>query len=102
METSPRHGRGNILSKDTYAYTTGTLGTVQNTDSYEYFEQSSSYLWGDGLVRYNGGFNVYDAIGTRPSMKTETPSISLGKTVANWQAEQKAIRVLRTPTTLTV
>ena len=56
--------RGNILSRKTYAYTTGTLGTVQDTDTYEYFGQSSTYAWGDVLLRYDGiDYNVYDAIG---------------------------------------
>jgi len=50
---------GNILYKRTYAYTTGTLGTVQSTISYGY----NNANWGDLLTINNGNTVSYDAIG---------------------------------------
>ena len=50
---------GNILSKKQYAYTTGTLGTVQQIVSYAYGDAD----WKDKLTRYNGVDIAYDAIG---------------------------------------
>ncbi len=49
---------GNITSKVKYAYTTGTLGTAQQTIPYEY-----DTVWKDKLVKYNGKSITYDAIG---------------------------------------
>ena len=51
--------RGNILEKKTYAFTLGTLGTAQKTDSYGYATDS----WKDRLTSYNGQTITYDAIG---------------------------------------
>ena len=51
--------RGNILEKKTYAFTLGTLGTAQKTDSYGYATDS----WKDRLTSYNGSTITYDAIG---------------------------------------
>ena len=51
--------RGNILEKKTYAFTLGTLGTAQMTDSYGYATDS----WKDRLTSYNGQTITYDAIG---------------------------------------
>ena len=51
--------RGNLLSKKTYAFTLGTLGTAQKTDSYGYATDS----WKDRLTSYNGQTITYDAIG---------------------------------------
>ena len=50
---------GNILSSKTYAYTIGTLGTVQRTVSYDY----SSSSWGDLLTSYWGNSITYDGVG---------------------------------------
>ena len=64
METSPRHGRGNILSKDTYAYTTGTLGAVEDSQPYWYYDQWSTEAWGDVLRAYDySPYFSYDSIG---------------------------------------
>jgi len=49
---------GNILSKSRYAYTTGTVGTVQQTIAYVY-----DATWKDKLISYNGKGITYDAIG---------------------------------------
>ena len=51
--------RGNILEKKTYAFTPGTLGTVQSTHTYGYATDS----WKDRLTSYNGQTITYDAIG---------------------------------------
>ena len=50
---------GNILNKKQYAYTTGTLGTVQQIASYAYGDSD----WKDKLTRFNGVDIAYDAIG---------------------------------------
>ena len=51
--------RGNLLSKKTYAFTLGTLGTAQKTDTYGYATDS----WKDRLISYNGQTITYDSIG---------------------------------------
>jgi RHS repeat-associated protein len=50
---------GNLLNKKRYAYTTGSLGTVQETISYTYGDSN----WKDKLTNYNGMAITYDAIG---------------------------------------
>lgn len=50
-----------------------TLGTVQDTETYEYFGQSSTDAWGDVLLRYDSiNYNVYDAIGNPTRYFNET------------------------------
>ncbi len=50
---------GNMTAKKRYAYTTGTLGTVQQTVSYTYGDNN----WKDKLTAYNGQTFTYDTIG---------------------------------------
>lgn len=50
---------GNITSKVKYAYTTGTLGSAQQTIPYVYGDSN----WKDKLTSYNGQTITYDAIG---------------------------------------
>ena len=50
---------GNITAKKKYAFTTGTLGTVQTTYTYSYNDSS----WGDLLTSYDSTTIVYDEIG---------------------------------------
>ena len=54
---------GNRISKGTYAFTTGTLGTVQSTMTYAYGDNN----WGDKLTSYTSGNTTqnieYDEIG---------------------------------------
>ena len=50
---------GNILNKKRYAYTTGALGTAQETITYTYGDEN----WKDKLTAYNGVDIAYDAIG---------------------------------------
>ena len=54
---------GNLLYKRTYAYTTGTLGTVQETVTYTYGNSSRK----DQLTSYNGQSITYDASGNPTS-----------------------------------
>ena len=49
---------GNILSRKTYAYTTGTLGPATETDTYTY----NNTNWGDLLTSYQVGSNAAVAI----------------------------------------
>ena len=51
---------GNITAKKRYAYTTGMLGSVQQTISYTYGDSN----WKDKLTKYNGTSLSYDAQGT--------------------------------------
>ena len=52
------------MSRKTYAYTTGTLGSPTDIDSYTYYDQWSEVVWGDGLKSYNGSAAfTYDGIG---------------------------------------
>lgn len=50
---------GNILSRKEYAYTTGTVGTLQSTVSYSYGKSG----WGDLLTSFNGKAVESDEIG---------------------------------------
>ena len=47
------------MSKVTYAYTAGTLGSAASTETYTY----GNAAWGDQLTEYNGTAISYDAIG---------------------------------------
>lgn len=66
---------GNILQKNKYAYTTGTVGTVQDTVTYGYTDSQ----WGDKLTSYNGSIITYDSMGN--------PKSYLGKTLS-WEGKQ--------------
>jgi RHS repeat-associated protein len=50
---------GNLLSKNTYDYTTGELGAVTDTDTCTYGDAN----WTDLLTEFNGQSIVYDQIG---------------------------------------
>jgi len=50
---------GNITSRKTYSFTTGTLGTATKTESYTYGNAS----WGDLVTSINGYSITYDAVG---------------------------------------
>lgn len=58
---------GNITSRTEYAYTTGTLGTVQSTVNYTY-----DTTWGDLLTGYNGKTIESNTIGNMLSDGTWT------------------------------
>ena len=50
---------GNILNKKKYVYTTGTVGSVQQTIPYTYGDTN----WKDKLTKYNGVTLTYDDMG---------------------------------------
>ena len=50
---------GNRLSKTTYAFTVGTLGTAEKTETYTYADET----WGDLLTGFGDRDVAYDAIG---------------------------------------
>jgi len=68
---------GNILSKKEYAYTTGTLGSVQSTVNYTY-----DGTWGDLLTGYNGKTITSDTIGNMLSDGTWTYTWEHGRELA--------------------
>ena len=60
--------RGNITARKTYNeckdVETSSLGTPDSIDSYTYYQQWDTDMWGDGLKSYNGSATfTYDAIG---------------------------------------
>ena len=52
-------GAGNLTSKKEYAYTTGALGTIKATHSYQY----AGGTWCDRLTFYDGACIVYNSAG---------------------------------------
>lgn len=60
---------GNITSKKRYAFTTGTLGDVQQTYSYSYNDST----WSDLLTSYNGDDITYVNFKKLISQLTKTP-----------------------------
>ena len=52
-------GAGNLTSKKEYAYTTGALGAIKATHSYQY----AGGTWGDRLEFYDGACITYNAAG---------------------------------------
>ena len=66
---------GNILSKVKYAYTTGTLGSAQQTIPYVYGDSN----WKDKLTSYNGKAITYDAIGNPLNDGTWTYTWNAGR-----------------------
>ena len=69
---------GNILTKKEYAYTTGTLGTVQSTKTYTYGDSS----WKDLLTKYNGTTLSYDDGGNLTGDGTWTYTWQHGRQLA--------------------
>ncbi len=69
---------GNILTKKEYAYTTGTVGTVQKTINYTY----GNNQWKDLLTAYNGKTISSDAVGNMTSDGTWTYTWEHGKQLA--------------------
>ncbi len=84
--------RGNILSRKTYDYTIGEVGTIRDTDVYLYS--------GDRLMSYDGSMNFqYDAIGN-PTLyfnSTSSRSPSIEKIYAGYRyqyfSKEHGIRV---------
>ena len=61
-------GNGNIIKKNEYAYTTGTLGTATDTIAYEYSDSS----WKDLITSYDGTLIDHDALGNPSNWRTFT------------------------------
>lgn len=78
---------GNITFKKKYAYTTGTLGTVQQTIPYVY----SDSTWKDKLTSYNGTTITYDTIGN---------PLSDGTWTYTWQAGRQLKTMVKTGMTV--
>ena len=92
---------GNITSRKEYAYTTGSLGSVQSTINYTYGDSS----WGDLLTGWNGKTITSDTIGNMTSDGTwsytwehgrELASMSSGGTTWNFTYNADGLRTKRT------
>ena len=70
---------GNILKREEYAYTTGTLGVVLDTVNYTYGDST----WGDLLTAYDGATITYDGIGNPVSDGTWTYTWEHGRQLAS-------------------
>lgn len=78
---------GNITSKVRYAYTTGTLGTVQETIPYTYSDSN----WKDKLTTYNDRTFTYDAIGNPTSDSIWSFEWEIGRRLKRMSAEGTAL-----------
>ena len=74
---------GNITSKVRYAYTTGTLGTAQETIPYAYGDSN----WKDKLTAYNGRTFTYDAIGNPTNDGVWSYEWAVGRRLKSMSAE---------------
>ena len=92
---------GNILKREEYAYTTGTLGAVLDTVNYTYGDST----WGDLLTAYDGATITYDGIGNPVSDGTWTytwehgrqlASMSNGTTTWTYTYDANGMRIGRT------
>ena len=97
---------GNILSRNEYAYTTGTLGTATDTVNYVY----DTGDWGDLLKSFDGQAITYDGIGNPTSIGGRTFTWKHGRELATlteggvtWTNTYNAdgLRIKRTNGTLT-
>ena len=57
---------GNLLTKEYYDYTTGTLGTMLTDYDFGY----DNTVWKDQMTDYDGTDLTYDAVGNRRAMGT--------------------------------
>lgn len=69
------YSNGNITSKKEYAYTTGDLGSLQDTITWNY----SDSTWGDLLTSFDGKSITYDAIGN---------PVTYGNYTINWNGRR--------------
>lgn len=69
------YSNGNITSKKEYAYTTGDLGALQDTITWNYADST----WGDLLTSFDGASITYDEIGN---------PIDWGDTIMTWRGRQ--------------
>ena len=69
------YSNGNITSKKEYAYTTGDLGSLQDTITWNYADST----WGDLLTSFDGKSITYDAIGN---------PVTYGNYTINWNGRR--------------
>ena len=69
------YSNGNITSKKEYAYTTGDLGALQDTITWNYADST----WGDLLTSFDGTSITYDEIGN---------PITYGNYTINWNGRR--------------
>ena len=77
---------GNIVSKNEYVYTTGTLGTPTKTYAYAY-----SNGWKDQLTSFDGQSIVYDASGNPTSYLGNTLTWSRGRLLTQYTNASKTV-----------
>ena len=85
---------GNMTAKKRYAYTTGTLGTVQQTVSYTYGDSN----WKDKLTAYNGQTFTYDTIGNVKTAEGWTYTWNRGRQLVSIRRAQQGQRDTRSIT----
>ena len=73
---------GNRTSKKTYAFTTGTLGTVQSTQNYTY----GNAAWGDQMTKAGTAEIGYDSIGN--PIAIEDPNDYGNEIYMQWQGRR--------------
>lgn len=76
-----------FTSKAYHAYTTGTLGTAQETIPYTYGDSN----WKDKLTAYNGCTFSYDAIGNPTSDGIWSYEWEVGRRLKSMSAEGTAL-----------
>ena len=69
------YSNGNIISKNEYAYTTGDLGNLQDTITWNYADST----WGDLLTSFDGTSITHDEIGN---------PITYGNYTINWNGRR--------------
>ena len=96
---------GNIKSKKTYAYTTGTVsGTPISTVTYTYPTSTAEEKWNDQLSAYSGQVITYDDLGNMRTRGTasmtwsgrEMTGYSKGTTTATYQYDINGTRIGKT------
>ena len=93
-------GYGNITSKVSYPYTTGTVGEATGTVSYIYGDSS----WKDKLTAFNGETVSYDAIGNPTTYRGATAtwfgrqmqSYSKGSNSVTYKYDENGLRTSKT------
>lgn len=93
-------GYGNITSRVSYPYTTGTVGEATGTVSYTYGDSS----WKDKLTAFNGEAVSYDAIGNPTTYRGATAtwfgrqmqSYSKGSNSITYKYDENGLRTSKT------
>ena len=92
---------GNLTSKEEYAYTTGSVGTAENSKSYAYRTTG----WKDQLTAYDGQTITYDTMGNPLSYRgmqmtwqkgRELKGVEKDGTSVTYAYNQEGIRIRKT------